>query len=612
MMGEPPEIVVEEPAYYPAKTLTTELLDPTALPLEHRGADLAATLAKVEQLIAENFDRSSRFGAAEVYFFTDLARNTWDAAALDARKTSKNSGARAGFQKRLEQLRAATDDHLYVIDVGQDGSENAAVTDVRVVAPYATVGRPARIEAKVKNFGSRARQALKAEVLIDGQRVKEFSVDVMAGQETALPAFEHTFDAPGDHLVEVRASEDKLAIDNRRAEAIRVEPALRVLCVNGKPDSDPLADGVEHLALALSALDQPDKSPRIQTRTILETELLSTSVDLDEYHAVIVSNVAAINREEARLLSEYLKRGGAAIFFLGDQVRAEAYNRVLHDAVAKAKPILPLTVDQVVRGKLRGFELGDYKNPIADYFRGQRGPGLSRQLVCNYHRLVLDKNSGARVLLDFAGGDPAIIAADVGRGRAIVVATTAAVDPAGESVWSAMPYEKLYVPFVHKILETAVAGQLSHNTVRVGDPLAVSLKTGAPTINFVLELDERAGEPPQKLAEGQYNLDQNAGRWLYGDTDTAGVYRLQIKTPLESRSQFAANVDTAESDLARIDRDELPEGFALVELSETPDANLASAAQPPYDPAHAALLYAVLCLLLAESLLAWRFSHRSL
>jgi hypothetical protein len=618
LMGDPPEVVVEEPAFYPAEVLVAELQDPTAIPLEHRGADLTSTLAKVQELIEHNLKRFPQFAAAQVYCFTDLARHTWAPGAVDSKSTSgrdKSAGKgsqSAAVKQRIEKLRELIGDRIYVVDVSSSGSENVAVTDVRVVAPYATVGRPLRIEAKVKNFGTQPRRALEAEVLIDSQRVKSFELDVLAGQEVSLPSIEHTFDTPGEHLIEVRTDDDSLAVDNHRWEAIRVEPALRVLCINGKPDSDPLRDGAAHLTMALSALDQPDRLPRIQTRTILETELLSTGVDLAEYHAVIISNVAQINREEARRLITYMKRGGAVIMFLGDQVRAETYHRNLRTEKEKKDSILPATIGPVVRGPLRGFELGKYDNPITNYFRSQRGPGLSRPLIGNYYRLNVDKDVGTKVLLDFVGGDPAIVAHDVGRGTCVMVATTAAVDPAGESVWSAMPYEKLYVPMIHKILESAVAGQLSKNTVQVGQPLSLSMRTSAPEINYRLDFDQPEHGPPQKLYEGAYNLDKNAGRWIYDDTTLAGVYRLRIKTPVEQQAQFAVNVDTAESNLARADDEELPEGVVVLKSGEeiASDSALDTAAHD--DPAHAALLYAVLGLLLAESLLAWRISHRSL
>ena len=609
LMGEPPLVVVEEPAFYPADTVVRELRDPVAISIEHRGADLAATLAKAEELIEHNLERVGRFATAEVHVFSDMSRNTWSGVSRDSQEPEATKSE--GLAQRIAKIREITGDRIYVVDVGQPSSENVAVTGVHVAAPYATVGRPVRIEAKVTNFGSQPQRALPVEVFIDGERIKRFDSDVLAWQEVSLPALEHTFDTPGDHLVEVRAGEDLLAVDNHRWEAIRVEPSLRVLCVNGKPDSDPLRDGAQHLAMALSALDQPDRPPRIQTRTILETELLSTDINLSDYHAVILSNVSRINPEEARLLRSYVERGGAAIFFLGDQVRGDSYNRTLTSEDA-ATSLLPARIGDVQKTALQGLDLAKYENPIASYFRSQRGPGLSRPLIGNYHKLVIAEDSDTRRLIDFADGQPAIVARDVGLGRSVMVATTAAVDPAGDSVWSAMPYEKLYVPLIHKILEAAVEGQLSSRTVRAGQSLTHSPRTGVPKIGYRLDFAEALAEVPRKLADGEYNLDRQGGQWIYADTNRAGVYRLHLKAPLDQQAQFAVNVDTRESDLTRIADEEMSDGLAILKIGEDIDASVVVDSPLRLDPAHASLLGAALVLLLVDSVLAWRISHRSL
>jgi len=173
LMGQPPEVIVEEPAFFPAKSLVAELGDPTAIRLHHRGADLAATLAKVQELVKRSLDRFPRFGAAEVYCFTDIARHTWakNESQEDKRPTSQHMSAAA--LERIEQLRDITGDRVFLVDVSAGSNENTAVTDVRVEAPYATVGRPIRIDAKVKQFGSQPRRHLSVEVLIDGERVKQ-------------------------------------------------------------------------------------------------------------------------------------------------------------------------------------------------------------------------------------------------------------------------------------------------------------------------------------------------------------------------------------------------------------------------------------------------------
>ena len=51
--------------------------------------------------------------------------------------------------------------------------------------------------------------------------------------------------------------------------------------------------------------------------------------NLAGYDCVFLCNVAQFTASEARVLDAYLQSGGNLVFFLGDQVLAEQYNREL-------------------------------------------------------------------------------------------------------------------------------------------------------------------------------------------------------------------------------------------------------------------------------------------
>ena len=83
----------------------------------------------------------------------------------------------------------------------------------------------------------------------------------------------------------------------------------------------------------------------------------------------MLSNVAQFTAGEARLLDNYLGRGGSLVFFLGDRVRAENYNRVLADG---PRPILPARLVEVAKNSARhARSAGLRTSRSCEQFRGQ-------------------------------------------------------------------------------------------------------------------------------------------------------------------------------------------------------------------------------------------------
>ena len=115
LMASPPSVIVGSPAVEPHDFLE-EIRN---LKLVHAGADLPATLVDVERILNSTAD--SGLSRKEVYFFTDLGRNSW---APDL-----TEGQAQEYRSRLAGL--AQQASLVVVDLaGQSGAENLAVTSL--------------------------------------------------------------------------------------------------------------------------------------------------------------------------------------------------------------------------------------------------------------------------------------------------------------------------------------------------------------------------------------------------------------------------------------------------------------------------------------------------
>ena len=496
-MASPPRAIVATPGLE-----TGPILDEIRnLPLLHTAADLPATLTEVRKLLDTARHDSPRLTRQEVYFFSDLQRGTWLPAMSDA--------ARADFRSRAAALAKIA--QLQVIDLGQPGDDNLAVTSLDLRDPVVLIGRSVTLEAGIRDFGHVARQRQAVELLVDGRLAGRQYVDIPAGGKV-VAGFRQAFESAGDHAVEVRLTgdalkpgdargpADALEVDNRRYLAVKVRPSQRVLCIDGRPAGDRRKSSVYTLALALEAQRDPNRRAPIDLEIAAETAVAER--DLRPYDCVMLSDVDQFTASEARRLDDYLAHGGSLVFFLGDRVVAENYNRMLAAGASEGgRPILPARLIAVAKNPGGRLDPLDYRHPIVQKYRGQEKAGLLESPVGKYYRVKLAQanavepskaaagkgprspekgGSGAaaamppaaapaEVVLALSNGDPLIVAQPVRRGRVVLVTTAADMTwgPAGLS----LPQWSTYPVLVKEILAWCTAGQAQPRNIAVGDPL---------------------------------------------------------------------------------------------------------------------------------------------
>ena len=587
LLAAPPRVVIGTPVF-DRHDFLDELENLRVL---DTGADLPGTLVKVEEILATARRDDARLSREEIFFLTDLGRNTW---VPDLR----GAAAVADFRSRGERLAAAAT--LIVADLGHDGVGNVAVTALRPLEPYITLARDTTLEAELHNFGRQSRNRQVVELFVDGRRAGESHVDLPPGEATTA-TFAYRFDRSGDHTVEVRAAGDQLEIDNHRWLALPVVEHLRVLCVNGKPAGGAFQGATDYLVVALAPNGPTDDRAVIRPEVVTERALLE--VDLDQYGCVFLANVAQFTPSEARLLDSYVRGGGGLVIFLGDQVRPESFNRQLagerdgvHLLPAKLGEQAPMS-----RHEPYLFNALAYRHPIVAPFRGRDRAGLLTAPIYEYIKLRPDV--AAKVALAFTSGDPAIVEGRLGEGRSILVATSA------DASWTGWPMWPSYVPIVQELVAAAVRGRLDERSLQVGQPLSGTIAGRAAEPSVAIE------PPVGDRQTVRVVSDDGSNRWTFDGIDHSGIYHVEYGPPLVKQELYAANVDTAESDLSRISLDDLRDEVWPGIGFESFDAQIAN--EEPTSPIvrrnalYHWLLYAALALLLAETGLASWLGRRS-
>jgi len=588
LMSAPPRVVVGTPVFE-SRDLLPEIED---LVQPHTTADLPGTLGKVEQILVLARREHSRLAREEVYFLTDLGREGWLVKPVDAR-------AKAEFVERSKRL--AESARLVVIDLGQEGAENLAVTDVRTDEPFATLGREVNVEAELASFGRQAHGRQLVQLLVDGRRVGEEHVELAPGARASV-GFSYRFEAPGDHTLEVRLEGDQLDVDNHRWLALSVKQHVSVLLVDGRPSGEPFGGAADYLEAALEPEEDRAGQALVRAETVPESKLLE--LDLERYDSVFLCDIAQFTSSEARVLDAYLRGGGSLVFFLGDQVMADRYNRELGGGREGGVRVLPARLGAIVEKAEYRLDPREYRHAIVRNWRGHEGAGLLTTPVERHFELILPKLTGAKVALALGGGDPLIVEEPIHRGRVVLFATSA------DDSCTLMPKWPSYVPIVQDVLAYAIGEQLEQRNVRVAESLGGTVSGDAADAPLVVQ------RPDGRREEVKLRVEEGSRVWSYSDTSTSGMYVARFGSPISRGDTFAANVDPAESDLARIGperlRDEVwPEAPFVHQtgwqnLDDQPVGRMDRSSVLPK-----ALLYAVLVLLFTESFLAWRFGHHT-
>jgi hypothetical protein len=639
LMTAPPRRIVSQPSDDAGK-VADEI---KALHLPHGNADLVATFHALDDILRQSPDK---FQEKEVYFLTDLQRSTWT-----ARQTADPAGS---WQKIQAQARTI------VIDVGQDGVGNLAVTGLALGAPLATTSAVTPIIATVHNFGAEAAQKVRADLRIGRARATESDppfawrtagqelVDVGAGQSATI-TFAQRFTAPGEYAIQVRLEGDALDLDDSRYAVVSVKDSVPVMLVNGKPAVELFDRATEWLRDALNPYETGAVPGNVAARPKVLSESQFADVglgDLAGFDCVFLCDVARLSPGEVRRLETHLRRGGGVVFCLGPDIDLEAYNRLLY---SQGEGILPARLLSRQRSSgNRAFTLqaddDDFKQPPLDAFAADDDKiSLFSVRFRQYIRAELPSKGGARKILSFmpsppsgsdappsAGakpgestaalplGDPALVWWTRYRGRVELLTSTVNMD------WTSWPISPSFAPFMQELLHHAVAGRLREQSAVVGEILEEFFPAGAPGLDAkILTPDGRI-----EVTRTQDRDDAMVLRWA--DTDISGIYRATIGgNPRESL--FAVNAPVAtgpqqasESDLARTNKEELQAIFPGWELQVVSDpAQVVHAGGTPKGDGgggaqhgvgeHVArtLLLIMLGLMLLEVVLAWRFGHHA-
>ena len=579
-MSNPSEVVIGVPVF----SSDDALAEIAGLELRDNAANLATALDMASQTLDSVRTDFPRLRKHRVYSLSDMDVVTWRAAAQPE------------VRKRIGDIEAMAD--IITVDVGVNVAKNIGIASVHRSQPLITPRTRVAWQVTVNDFTGNSLGKHDIEMRVGGKLAAKQSVDLTTGQPTSA-AFEYQFDTSGQHTVDFHLTDDGLAVDNHWYEIVTVRNTVNVLCVEGKTKA------ARNVAIALA----PAADSNVAVRTVPDHRLSETP--LTDYDAIFLCNVGRFTAQRATRMREFLKRGGGIVMFLGDRSSPENYNQLLGGGTGRPA-LLPAQLIDTSPYASHQLSPRDYRHPIIQPFRGQERSGLLTTPIWRYMRVALPpdartndsqtNSSQAKVALEFANGDPAIVEHSVLAGRFTMVA----IAPSRQSVsrqagqlgpwtaWSAWPS---FPPLIQEMLSFSVGSKDQASNVTVGQPISSTLpeSSGAHYVSIL---------HANKISRVAVQEGLGPPTWVHDQTFSSGIYT--VKTPnVETTDRFAVNLsDTKESRLQRVSLSELPSQFQQNSILAATDEEHSNV-QMTSTPLFRLMLGLLLLLLLTESFVAW-------
>jgi hypothetical protein len=270
--------------------------------------DRAATAARAIDLAKEAAETTEMpAGSKRIFFFGDQQLENWRGPAL------------ATLLKGLPEMQ--------IIDAAARNTENAWISDFRLLDGMADVSTPARFTAKVSYHGAAARSHVQVTLSIDGADVQTRTIDLNPDQ-TSEVAFDYQFtDAPDQGQVRWSAAKvsipaDRLETDDARYIVVPVVSALPVVFVDQLGDEeDPKRNRLGETRPLRNMLAPQNVRGQTQPHLVHVLRRRIDQLDMKELRDARLVVIAGVpqpdSRETVKLLRDYVRQGGQLVIGAG-------------------------------------------------------------------------------------------------------------------------------------------------------------------------------------------------------------------------------------------------------------------------------------------------------
>lgn len=513
----------------------------------------------------------------EVYLITDTQSQGWNQTAAPLRDALTQLGEQAS---------------VFLIPV-KGNDENLAVTGLDLVSGSLRNGGVARYRATVHNFGTSPVSDIEVRCRVEGVQIDSKRVPLIApgGSET-VSLFVPFYNA-GPTRITAEITDPALTEDNIRRVVAVVRERVSVLCFDGS--------GGDASRLVMASLLARPNGNADDGYTVQAIQWPSFPAEgLDNFDVIIFTDVPEITKAQADELSRFVRQGNGLVWFAGENVKAEQWNR-LNDQ--KSNALLPAKLGQIIDAR-DNLGVGTPLAPnMPDHTVARPLSSLPEDLLSETRflkRMQVEPADTSFPVLSLAGSDaPILLEQSLGRGQVFMFTTSA------NAAWNNMALTPVF-PMLMQQIVTYLSGREFEQPRIVGDTLTLSYVDQPDANDAVFETpSEETVTVPVRMLRNQYVA-------LLEHSNEAGFYTAKVSVQAPGMP-VAVNVDTQESDVACMDDKVLMdrlEGTGIEVITNEVDLVAGISTARTGRSSWRFFMIAALCLLVGESLFAERILGR--
>ena len=406
-----------------------------------------------------------------------------------------------------------------------------SVENVEIRQEFLARSRILKIKTKIKNH-SQSNQRLPASLIFDKKIEKETLIDIPAGQ-TITKEFSVPLRSGDTIQGKIRAGEDALLADDIRYFSHQPNRNIKVLVVDGDPGTVSHQSESFYLERALNPFSVSVSHIDPTVSTLAELPLRN----LADFSVVIFANVRELPVGYELELENFVLRGGALIFGMGDQVDAKYYNEKLGN-------LLPVTLEAVKKFKKTHLLFKNNKHPVMRAFSAKTIKEMKEIPFHSIYTIQARDKKSFKIASWFTNKNPAILESDSGKGKVIIFLSSLDRD------WNDFPIQPTFLPWIQRWTQYATRGleNFSQQNLLIGE-------------TFTQKIDKPNGQWAVRTPGGNLHLTLTTdGKTHFNKTNFPGVYtlfelpdeilpKIITKLPLGAQpiGNFTVNVDTKES-----------------------------------------------------------------
>ena len=511
----------------PVKANNLSLRDPQEVALKDLGslqatagtADFVASLGTAYQLLRDTG------GQKALWVITDLGLTGWDKLSL----------ATVGEYDPTVPLRIVTVG-------GQNANFNATIKSLEAKKSGVATGLELELVATLINFTNAGINDLPVRLTID-DKVRAERLVRLPPRGEAKVSFQFKLDQPGSHAGHVSLGREGIAGNQQHYFTIETQDRLNILLVDGDPQRSLVDSETFFLSRALNPTEELNDSVLLP-EVIIGGALSDASPDA--YQGVVLANLPTIPERFVPKLLSFVQQGGGLLLSLGDQVQTGDYNRKLGNSGIGVLPVMLGEPQRVQLNQEVSIDRIDTEHPALSPLRNKLlADSLRSAKVQSYFKVAPGRG---RVLLHLSNGDPLLIEQKLGKGRILLLTSTA------DSAWNNIPLKTAYLPLMQSLIKYMAGG--TDGTIDTGVAAGTAKHFLAPAAHAGKHL--RVIDPFRSEQEITLKGQEEAATATYAHNDYAGIYRVVTEDRgLGLPTLYAVNAPPLESRLERISQDDL-------------------------------------------------------